>query len=79
MVERNKDLEKVVTDLEKERQLDKAVQLLIQASDMAELAEHHFTQPEPIRCKWCGSVDIKKYGSKGWCSRIPLSEMRAEV
>jgi len=28
----------------------------------AELGEHHFTQPQSIRCKWCGSVDIKKYG-----------------
>ena len=24
--------------------------------------EHHFTTPKPIKCKWCGSVDIKKYG-----------------
>jgi putative transposase len=24
--------------------------------------EHHFTKPEPIRCKWCGSEDIMKYG-----------------
>jgi transposase-like protein len=29
---------------------------------VAHLEEHHFTQPEPIKCKWCGSVDIKKYG-----------------
>ena len=30
--------------------------------EVAHLEEHHFTMPEPIKCKWCGSVDIKKYG-----------------
>ena len=28
----------------------------------AHLEEHHFTEPEPILCKWCGSDDVKKYG-----------------
>ena len=28
----------------------------------AELEERHFTKPEPIRCKFCGSLDIMKYG-----------------
>lgn len=28
----------------------------------AHLEEHHFTTPEPIKCKWCGSDDTKKYG-----------------
>jgi transposase-like protein len=32
---------------------------------MAHLEEHHFTQLEPILCKWCGSVEIKKYGLSG--------------
>ncbi|MGA2671138.1 MAG: IS6 family transposase [Dehalococcoidia bacterium] len=32
------------------------------AKPVVHLEEHHFTQPEPIKCKWCGSVDIKKYG-----------------
>jgi transposase-like protein len=32
---------------------------------IAHLAEHHFTQPEPILCKWCGSNEIKKYGLSG--------------
>jgi transposase-like protein len=31
----------------------------------AHLEEHHFTEPEPITCKWCGSVEIKKYGLSG--------------
>ncbi|MBM2824759.1 MAG: Integrase catalytic protein [Dehalococcoidales bacterium] len=30
----------------------------------AHLEERHFTEPEPIRCKWCGSKDIKKYGTR---------------
>jgi putative transposase len=25
-------------------------------------AEHHFTEPQVIVCKWCGSTDINKYG-----------------
>jgi len=25
-------------------------------------AEHHFTEPQVIVCKWCGSDNIKKYG-----------------
>ena len=29
---------------------------------VAKVEEHHFTEPQPIKCKWCGSVDIKKYG-----------------
>jgi transposase-like protein len=31
----------------------------------AHLEEHHFTTPEPILCKWCGSNEIKKYGLSG--------------
>jgi len=27
-------------------------------------AEHHFTLPEPIMCKWCGSTEIIKHGVK---------------
>jgi len=25
-------------------------------------AEHHFTEPQVIACKWCGSTDVNKYG-----------------
>ena len=28
----------------------------------AHLEEHHFTEPKPITCKWCGSTDIIKHG-----------------
>lgn len=31
---------------------------------VAYLEEQHFTKPEPIVCKWCGSTDIQKYGSR---------------
>lgn len=31
-------------------------------SPRAKLAEHHFTTPEPIACKYCGSLEIMKYG-----------------
>lgn len=62
--ERDKDLEKVVAELEKERQIEEAIQLITQSSAMAELSDHHYTEPQPIRCKWCGSEDIMKYGSR---------------
>ena len=26
-----------------------------------ELNDYHFTTPEPITCKWCGAIDIKKF------------------
>jgi putative transposase len=29
---------------------------------LAVLSDHHFTDPIPITCKWCGSKEIKKYG-----------------
>ncbi len=29
---------------------------------IARLEEQHFTEPEPIKCKWCGSADIIKRG-----------------
>jgi transposase-like protein len=38
------------------------VRELFASKPTAHLEEHHFTEPEPILCKWCGSVDVKKYG-----------------
>lgn len=29
---------------------------------VAELEERHYTEPQPIKCKWCGSIDTMKYG-----------------
>ncbi len=63
-MERDKDLEKIIAELEKEKQIEEIVQLLDKSEDVAELAEHHYTEPQPIRCKWCGSEDIMKYGSR---------------
>jgi len=34
------------------------------ASDIVHLEEQHYTDPLPIACKWCGSTDIMKYGSR---------------
>ena len=36
----------------------------IHISRVAHLEDHHFTEPEPILCKWCGSDDIIKHGVK---------------
>jgi transposase-like protein len=30
----------------------------------AHLEAAHFTEPQPIACKWCGSTDIMKYGTR---------------
>lgn len=49
------DLSKIASDI----RLKEAAKLL---TEPARLAEHHFTEPQPIRCKWCGSEDIMKYG-----------------
>ena len=35
---------------------------LYEEPPVADLEEHHYTEPEPIKCKWCGSTDIMKYG-----------------
>jgi putative transposase len=35
----------------------------LQPNCTANLDEHHFIET-PIACKWCGSTDIKKYGSR---------------
>ena len=38
------------------------VRELRKTSQTAHLEEHHFTEPKPITCKWCGSTDIIKHG-----------------
>jgi len=57
---KNIDLKKIAADLQAEQQLKEAAKLLV--GEPAVLAEHHYTEPEPIRCKWCGSEDIIKHG-----------------
>jgi transposase-like protein/predicted RNA-binding Zn-ribbon protein involved in translation (DUF1610 family) len=59
-MQRDKDLEKMIA--EKEKRIDEAVQSLSQSTPIAELAEHHYTEPQPIKCPRCGSLDIMKYG-----------------
>jgi len=41
--------------------IDEIVEELM-SKPTAHLEEHHFTTPEPITCKWCGSIEIKKFG-----------------
>jgi len=41
--------------------IDRIVEELMKRPS-AHLEEHHFTTPEPIECKWCGSIEIKKFG-----------------
>ena len=45
--------------------IDRIVEELMK-KPTAHLEEHHFTEPQPIKCKWCGSDDtIKKGIDKG--------------
>jgi len=30
--------------------------------DVARMEKAHFTEPQPITCKWCGSTDVMKHG-----------------
>jgi putative transposase len=34
----------------------------IDAESVAKLEKEHYTEPQPIVCKWCGSTDVMKYG-----------------
>jgi putative transposase len=48
---------------QKLRVIKRGNKILLQApNDTALLPEQHFTEPEQIKCKWCGSTDIQKYG-----------------
>ncbi len=37
---------------------------IFELKPVASLEEQHFTEPEPIKCKWCGSKNIQKYGAR---------------
>lgn len=39
-----------------------AKEIEVEVPEFAHLEEHHFTEPLPIVCKWCGSVETMKYG-----------------
>lgn len=34
----------------------------VTCTPVAHMEKSHFTEPQPIVCKWCGAVDIMKYG-----------------
>ncbi len=52
-MEKDKELEEIINKLEQQRQIRELT---------AYLEERHYTEPQPIKCKWCGSEDIMKYG-----------------
>lgn len=39
-----------------------AIDKIVAEIQVAHLEDHHFTEPQPIKCKWCGSDDVMKYG-----------------
>ena len=50
-----------MTQPNRKMSIDEIVEELMKRP-VAHLEEHHFSTPEPIKCKWCGSIEIKKYG-----------------
>ena len=61
-MERDKELKEIIAKLEEDKKIAEIAKLFEPKLPIAHLEERHFTEPEPIVCKWCGSVDIKKYG-----------------
>ena len=62
-IERDKGLEELIAEFEKQRQIKEIAKLFEDKSvPIAELEERHFVEPQPITCKWCGSLDIMKHG-----------------
>ncbi len=53
-----------MTEIERDKELEKIAKLFEPKPPIAHLEERHFTEPEPISCKWCGSVDVMKYGTR---------------
>lgn len=49
-------------DKYKDMTIEELIARLSRKPDAARLEEHHFTQPEPIKCPRCGSLDTAKYG-----------------
>ncbi len=63
----DEELAKEVEELEKESKGEdilvfEEVIKMFEKSDLARLEKEHFTEPQPLTCKWCGSTDIMKYG-----------------
>lgn len=61
-MERDKELKEIIAKLEEDKKIAEIAKLFEPKPPIAHLEERHFTEPEPIVCKWCGSLDIMKYG-----------------
>jgi len=67
IIEEDEKMAREVTRLEreskdKEKLAVEEVIKMFEKSDLARLEKEHFTEPQPIKCKFCGSLDIMKYG-----------------
>ena len=63
----DEELAREVERLEKESKSEDTLNVeeiakLFEKGDVARLEKEHFTEPQPIICKWCGSTDIMRYG-----------------
>ena len=61
ILRRNRKMEAVVCKLNKEPPTP-ASGVVSVCQDVAHMEKAHFTDPQAIACKWCGSVDVMKYG-----------------
>ena len=64
-----KEMEKIVEELEKQPikkedtlSLAEVIRMTEAGVPVADLEKEHFTKPQPIKCKFCGSTDVMKYG-----------------
>ncbi len=65
----DEEMAKEVERLERESSKDKdtlslaeVIRMMEAGVSVAHLEKEHFTEPQPIKCKFCGSTDIMKYG-----------------
>ena len=67
IIEEDEELAKEVERLERENKDEEKLAVeevikMFEKSDLARLEKEHYTEPQPINCKFCGSTDIMKYG-----------------
>jgi putative transposase len=58
---RNRKMEAIVRKLNEEPKMCPGSVSMV-SQGVAHMEKSHFTEPQPIACKWCGSVDVMKYG-----------------
>ena len=58
----DKTLEEIIAKLEEQKRIEKIARLFDKTTPVARLEERHFVEPQPIACKWCGSLDVMKHG-----------------